>query len=135
MVAVGGLVSRSAWAGPDPRAVVGRWKTVDDNSGKIRSVVQLQERGGTLVGHIRALMEDPEATCDKCEGSRKNQPIVGMQVIWGLRLDDDEWSGGRALDPENGKAYRCKIWLETRDELRIRGYIGPFFRTQTWFRN
>lgn len=128
------VVPRIARAAPDPLSVVGRWKTVDDNSGKVRSVVQLAIRNDTLVGNIRKLMEDPDAVCKECEGSNKDKPVVGMKIVWGLKLDDDEWEGGKVLDPENGKIYRCKIWLESANELRIRGYLGPFFRTQSWFR-
>jgi uncharacterized protein (DUF2147 family) len=48
-----------------------------------------------------------------------------------LVRDDDEFAGGTIIDPNNGKIYRCKVWLEGNN-LKLRGYLGPFFRTQTW---
>jgi len=123
-------------AGPSP---VGRWTTMDDKTGKPRSIVEIAERKGRLYGRVLKLVnlapgEDPAPKCDKCEGARKDQPVVGMEILWNLERDDDEWEGGRILDPETGKVYRCTLWLDGPDRLKVRGHWGVFYRTQTWHR-
>lgn len=119
--------------------IIGKWKTIDDNSGDIRSMVEIAERNGKIHGKIIKLFpkpgEDPDPVCDKCHqsDSRYNKKVIGMEIIKEMTPDDDEYTGGNILDPEVGKVYRCKIWREG-DKLRVRGYLGPFFRTQTWLK-
>ena len=118
---------------------LGRWVTVDDNSGKDRSVVTITEKDGVLYGHIEKLIvdpgEDPASKCDKCPDEKKDQPVIGLEILWGLKKDGEEWSGGKILDPDNGKSYKC--WIRVIDEgrrLKVRGYIGFSLlgRTQFW---
>lgn len=119
--------------------VTGKWKTIDDNTGKERSVIELYQRDGKISGRIiklfRAPGEDPDPVCDECDEDdpRYMKKIIGMEILTGLEKDGKEYSGGEILDPEDGKVYRCKVWLEGSD-LKVRGYWGPFFRTQTWKR-
>lgn len=119
------------------QSVVGKWQTVDDNTGEVRSIVEIFENSGKIYGKIIKLFprptEDPDPLCDKCdpEDPRYKRKVIGMEIIRGLVLDGQEHSGGDILDPENGKVYRAKIWIEGK-ELKVRGYWGPFFRTQTW---
>lgn len=112
---------------------IGVWKTIDDETGDAKSLVKIYERDGKLYGKIIKLFKNPDATCDACEGEDYGAPIKGMVIMWSLEQDDDEWSGGKIFDPKKGKTYNCKIWLEDGD-LKVRGYAGPFFRTQTWHR-
>ena len=88
---------------------------------------------GQRITEVQKLFKNPDATCDACEGEDQGAPIKGMVIMWGLEQDDDEWEGGKIFDPKKGKTYNCKIWLDG-DELKVRGYAGPFFRTQTWHR-
>lgn len=118
-------------AEPSP---VGVWRTIDDETGEAKSHVALYEREGKLYGKVVRLLQEPGAVCDACEGERKGEPIEGMIVVWGLERDDDEWEDGKIFDPEKGKTYDCRMWLESEDELKVRGYVGPFRRTQTWTR-
>ena len=117
--------------------IVGFWKTIDDNTGKARSVVEIYQIKNAYYGKIRKLYrdpgEDPNPMCEECEedDDRYMKPIIGMEIIRGLKEDENEYSGGTILDPENGSAYRCKIWLEDGN-LKLRGYVAFFFRTQTW---
>jgi uncharacterized protein (DUF2147 family) len=80
--------------------------------------------------------EEPNPLCQKCpkDDSRYRKPILGMEIIQSLQKSGNEYIGGTVLDPEEGKVYRCKIWLEG-NTLKLRGYVGPFFRTQTWQRH
>ena len=118
---------------------IGKWKTVDDNTGKERSYVSIFEKDGKLFGKIVALFpeegREADPVCKECTDHRKGQKIVGLQMLENLEKDGNEWSGGEILDPENGKIYRCKIWLENNGkELKVRGYIAFFYRTQTWYK-
>jgi uncharacterized protein (DUF2147 family) len=122
-------------------SVVGRWTTIDDETKKPKSVIAIYEEGGKLFGKIEKLFREPNEeqnpVCDKCEGALKNQPIIGMVILRGLEKDDDEWSGGTILDPNNGKTYKCKIAVEGGGKkLKVRGYIGMALlgRTQYWVR-
>lgn len=122
------------------QSVVGKWKTIDDESGEPRSNVEVFERGGKLYGRIvklyRKPTEDQDPICTKCdeEDVRFKKKIIGMEILKNMVKDSDEYSGGEILDPNNGKIYRCKLWLEGK-ELKLRGYLGPFYRTQTWIRS
>jgi len=126
-------------SGLDGRAqtITGKWKTIDDETGKPKSVVEIVERNGKFYGKIvrlfRGPTEDQDPICDKCptDDDRYKKKIIGMEILRNLGKDDDEYSGGTILDPNNGKIYRCKVWLEGNN-LKLRGYLGPFFRTQTW---
>lgn len=114
--------------------VTGLWQTIDDETGKPKSIVEIVEIDGKLQGKVVDLLIKPDDTlCKECKGDLHNKPVVGMQILSDLSKDDDVYSGGEILDPANGKTYRCKLWLED-DKLQVRGYLGFFFRTQTWNR-
>lgn len=114
---------------------VGRWKTVDDSTGAVRSVVEIFERDGALFGRVAEVFDPKERNrvCEACakDDPRRDQPILGMEVLRSMVRNGDVWEGGDILDPENGKVYRSKIWHED-GKLRLRGYIAFLFRTQTW---
>lgn len=120
--------------------IIGKWKTIDDNSGKTRSVVEIYKKGDLYYGKIVEMYlephENPDPVCDECdeEDPRYMQKTMGMEILKGVKKDDDQYVGGKILDPENGKVYTCKLWLENGD-LRLRGYIAFFYRTQTWLRH
>jgi uncharacterized protein (DUF2147 family) len=119
------------------QSAIGKWKTIDDNNGEERSIVEIYERDGKVFGKIVKLFrkpgEDPDPLCDECDSDddRYMKKIVGMDIIRNMHITDGELADGTILDPESGKVYRCKIWLEG-DQLNVRGYWGPFYRTQTW---
>jgi uncharacterized protein (DUF2147 family) len=117
-------------------SLVGKWKTVDDKSGKVESEVQLYEEGGKLFGKIVALTEPNDdkgkpKTCTKCKGADKDKPIVGLVIVKDLSASGDRYKGGTILDPADGKIYKAEMWTED-GKLKVRGYLGPFFKTQTW---
>lgn len=119
------------------QSVVGKWKTIDDETGKPKSVVEITEKDGVLTGTvIEILTEKKDAKCDKCEGARKGKPIEGLTIISGMKKDGKEYSGGKILDPTKGKEYKCIIKLNGANKLDVRGYVGisAFGRTQTWTR-
>lgn len=114
---------------------VGKWKTVDDNTGETKSVVEIYEQGGKLFGKVLELFDPPKPNpvCEECasDDPRHMKPIVGLEIIRNMEQDGKEWEDGDILDPENGKVYRCKLWVE-EGKLMVRGYIAFLYRTQTW---
>ena len=120
------------------QTVVGRWKTIDDETGKAKGVVEIYEKDGKYYGKIVEILEAEHRhkKCTLCEGADKDNPILGLTFIKGLKKDGDEYNGGKVLDPKNGKVYKCYITLEGNDKLKVRGYIGIslFGRTQYWYR-
>ena len=120
---------------------LGLWTTIDDDSHKPRAVVEISEHEGLLSGRIVQLFrdpgEDPDPRCKDCTGSRHDQPVLGMTILWNLRRQGDTWEGGEILDPENGSVYRCKLHpVSDGSKLEVRGFIGISLlgHTQTWMR-
>jgi uncharacterized protein (DUF2147 family) len=119
---------------------VGLWRNVDDKTGEVKAEIRIDETNGALLGRIeKALGKDakPGATCDECSDDRKGKPMVGLDIIRGGKKAEGKevWEGGKILDPENGKEYRASYTpVDGGKKLEVRGYLGPFWRTQTWNR-
>lgn len=119
------------------QTVTGVWKTIDDETGEPKSHLELFDGDGKLYGKVVKLLKSaPDKRCDKCPGERYNQPIMGMIVVVNMQKNEGYYQGGSILDPEKGKWYGCKMWLKEGDPnvLVVRGSIGPFYRTQYWYR-
>jgi uncharacterized protein (DUF2147 family) len=120
-------------------SIVGKWKTIDDETNEPKSIVQIYEKDGKYFGQIKELFrkpgEDPDPVCDKCKDGdpRKDQPTKGMIIIQNLVKKGLDYKGGTILDPKNGKVYACRLWIKDKN-LMVRGSIAFFFRTQTWYR-
>src|SRR5713101_7495963 len=117
-------------------APVGKWKTVDDKTGKVESEVDLYQEGGKLFGKIVGLAEPNDdkgkpKTCTKCTGADKDKPVIGLLMIKDLSASGDRYKGGTILDPADGKIYKAELWVED-GKLKVRGYLGPLYKTQTW---
>ena len=131
------LASLSAWAQSTP---VGLWKTIDDDGKTEKSLVRISETAGVLSGKIEKIFDasKQESTCDKCTDERKDKPLVGMAIIRNTKQSADDkaiWDGGDITDPDNGKVYKLRLKpLDGGKSLEVRGYIGPFYRNQTWIR-
>jgi uncharacterized protein (DUF2147 family) len=124
-------------AAPAQATPVGLWKTIDDETKQEKSHVRIVEAGGVLTGRIERITDPTkqDSKCDKCEGARKDQKVLGMTILEGVKRDGSHWDGGTILDPNNGKVY--KVRLTPKDggkQLEVRGFIGPFYRNQTWVR-
>jgi uncharacterized protein (DUF2147 family) len=116
---------------------VGLWKTIDDETKQVKSLVRISESGGTFVGKIEKLTTPgrENAVCAACEGDLKDKPVTGMTIINGMKKADDAYEGGTIFDPNNGKTYKSKMKLiDGGKKLEVRGYIGPFSRAQIWVR-
>lgn len=119
------------------QSITGVWKTIDDENGQAKSHVQLYEQGGKMYGKVvKILTNRPDRICEKCPGERHNQPVMNMVILENMVQKDGFYQSGRILDPEKGKWYNCKMWLKDGDPnvLVVRGFVGPFYRTQYWYR-
>lgn len=138
--AIVALVGMSALSAAAQMTPVGLWKTIDDNDGSVRSEVRIVENAGVVSGRIERNLDrnaKPGDLCTACKDDRKNQLIVGLEVLRGLKKADgkDVWEGGTVVDPDNGKTYRASVTpIEGGSKLQMRGYIGFFYRTQIWVR-
>ena len=120
------------------QTIFGKWQSKNEDTGKVESVIEVYEKDGKAFAKIVEIMnpDRKNAVCDLCKGKKKNQPIMGMDILSGLKKDGKEWSGGKIVDPKSGKEYKCYIELESADKLKIRGYIGFALigRTAYWYR-
>jgi len=132
------LIAGSAFAATD--TPVGTWKTIDDKTQQPKSIVEITDNNGELQAKVVKVLnsdEGPNPICKKCDGARKNQPVEGMTIMWGVTRDDDVWDGGKILDPKNGKEYKVKLTLiDGGQKLDVHGYIGFALlgRSQVWER-
>ncbi len=122
---------------------VGYWKTIDDVTGKPKSIVQIwKTENNILMGRVikvfaKNTTETVPILCAVCKGDKHNQPIVGMVILSGLQPKKHQWINGQITDPDNGKTYSCAMrTLEQGKKLNVRGYIGlPLLgRSQVWER-
>lgn len=135
------LLSLLAAAASAQTSPVGVWKTIDDDTEKEKSLVRIQENNGVYSGTIVKLLDPstkPDARCEKCTDERKDMPVLGMTILRNLRQNaqnKDIFEGGDIVDPNNGKVYKSRVQtVDGGKRLEMRGYIGPFYRTQVWLR-
>jgi uncharacterized protein (DUF2147 family) len=137
-----GIFSSAVCAQTSP---LGLWQSIDDNSGKPRALIRISEANGVFTGVIeRSLLPMPANTqtntpprCDLCTDDRKGKPMLGLEIIRGIRkhAHAEIWEGGEILDPDKGKTYSLELRLQDSGKaLQVRGKVGPFFRNQTWIR-
>ena len=135
---LGSLISTLAQS-----SIEGKWKTIDDETGRVKSIVEITERDGQIYGTIVELFrtpdEDQDPHCDKCEDDRKDQRALGMEIVRNMVPAEgatQEWESGTICDPKKGSIYDCEMWFEDGDTdvLKVRGYIWFVFRTQDWLR-
>ena len=131
------LAFSAAAQAPTP---VGLWETVNER-GETEGLVRIVEVAGELRGTVIAVFSppapSPNPVCDQCVGERHRKPVLGMEIMRGLRWDGEQYSGGEILDPDNGTVYRCRLRVvEGGAKLEVRGFIGVALlgRTQVWRR-
>ncbi|NTV11099.1 MAG: DUF2147 domain-containing protein [Zoogloea sp.] len=134
------LVGQGAAGAAARDTIVGLWMVIDDRNGTPRALVRIAEHEGEYRGTVeKGLRADDRRhpVCERCEGPRRGQPLLGMTILTGLKKDGGEYRGGEILDPENGRVYRCRMTLLDQGErLEVRGFIGvpALGRSQTWQR-
>jgi uncharacterized protein (DUF2147 family) len=132
------LACASALAQASP---AGLWQSIDDTTGKPRAEIRITETGGVFTGRIeRSLVpvpSGPALVCELCPDDRKGKPLMGLDIIRNIKASPDTsvWEGGEILEPDKGKIFKLRLQLQDNGKkLQVRGYIGPFFRNQTWNR-
>ena len=117
--------------GQDNR-VVGNWLTFDENTGEQKATVEIYLDKGKLFGKVVEITEPAHQKdlCVECSGSKKDKPMMGLEIIDGLSwgTDDKRWKGGDVLEADTGKTYDCAVWLDedNPDKLFLRGYVAFF---------
>lgn len=118
--------------------VEGFWKTIDED-GIAKSIVKVYKtEEAKIEGKVYKILKASERDklCTACKGNMKNEPVEGLVIMKDLRSNGEKYEDGQITDPENGKTYDCKIWLDedNKDILHVRGYVSFFYRTQDWKR-
>ena len=134
-----GLSALSAMAQMSP---VGLWKTIDDKDGSAKSEIRIIETAGVVTGKIEKILDPkakPDEKCVECGDDRKDQAMLGLEIIRGVKKveGEDLWEGGTIIEPSTGKVYKMKMTpIEGGAKLEMRGFIGFSLlgRTQTWIR-
>lgn len=124
--------------------ISGLWRHIDDKTGSSKAVIQIhQEANASFTGKIIKVTPrpgyTPKQTCINCPAPYTNKPILGLEVLKSLKLEgENQYSGGKILDPLTGKIYSMKAKLSSNgNRLQLRGYVGisVLGRTQTWIRS
>lgn len=142
--------SLSAQTSVNGKNCVGVWKTIDDETGRTKSHVEIFKKGSKYHAKIVKLLDEQtlkdsgekqfeDIKCDKCPADHgKGSPLYGLEMIWDMEEASDKWKGGSIMDPKKGKVYTCTMWMDDSDSdgntLSVRGWVGFFYRTQTWYR-
>jgi uncharacterized protein (DUF2147 family) len=118
------------------QSILGKWRTVDDNTGEQKSVVEIYEHNGKVFGKIIEIFDPKkrDLPCVYCEGDDYNKPILGLNIIKNMEIDGSIYKDGTITDPQNGKTYQCRLKLDEKDVLQVRGYLAVFYSTQYWVR-
>ncbi|MEZ4828427.1 MAG: DUF2147 domain-containing protein [Bacteroidia bacterium] len=137
------LILFFAVLGLNAQSPVGKWKTIDDETGDQKSIVEIFEKDGKLYGKVVQLFRKPseeqDPICDECskDDPRYNKRVMGMVILEGLvKGKGNVWEDGEILDPKNGSVYSCYIELMDKNKLKVRGYLGFSLigRTQYWYK-
>jgi uncharacterized protein (DUF2147 family) len=122
------------------QTAAGKWKTIDDETGRVKSIVEIKERNGLMYGKVVELFrlsnEDQNPKCNDCSDDRKGKLVMGMEILRDMKWNGSMYKNGSICDPKNGKVYTCEMWLKPGDPntLIVRGYWGFIYRTQNWVR-
>ena len=109
--------------------ILGKWLTEAGDA-----QVEIYQNGDQLNGKIVWLKKGPETKdIHNSDAKLRNRKLMGVNILSGLTKKKDKWEGGKIYNPKNGKNYKCSIWLDG-NELKVRGYIGILYETQTWKR-
>ncbi|MEL6636745.1 MAG: DUF2147 domain-containing protein [Bacteroidota bacterium] len=104
----------------------------EDSAGKI----EFYRRDGRYYGKVVA-GERITKDVNNPDPALRERSTLGMEFIQNFEYDADEgvYQGGTIYNSQNGKTYDGKIWLEDEGRtLKLRGYLGVFYRTVTWKR-
>jgi len=113
--------------------IIGKWLSEDKEG-----ITTIYENNGKYFGKITWLKKPndskgiPFTDSENPDKSKRNEPLIGLLILKDFYYSNNEWKGGKIYDPESGKTYTCTMWLENTNTLKVRGYWGLFYQTQTW---
>ncbi|MFK7781081.1 DUF2147 domain-containing protein [Psychroserpens sp.] len=120
------------------QGILGQWKTIDDETGEEKSIVEIYKKDGKVFGKIIEIFDvsKRDLPCKFCEGEDYNKPVLGLEIIKNMEVKGDAYKNGTITNPEDGKVYTCRLKLDDDDpnQLQVRGYIAFFYKTQYWVR-
>lgn len=134
-----GLLASVAFAAnaQDHASPIGKWKTLDDESGKPMTITEIyQAKNGTLAAKIVENLGLP-ANCDECSGANKGKPFVGIVTLWNLKANKDgTWGGGNGYKPSDDRKFNAKSirLVDGGKKLEVKGCVAFFCKTATWVR-
>lgn len=107
---------------------------------KKEAVVEIYHHENQYFGKIIDIQG--EHAHQKTELKDKNNPqpelrernLMNMPLLENLKFKDGEYIDGTAYNPRMGRYFPCKAWLISQKEMKIRGYWGFLFATETWER-
>jgi len=124
--------------------ITGFWKIIDDETGRLRSIIALYQHQDKLYGRLVVTFHEDEtvkntiyAPVERATALPDQPFFAGLDIVWDLRWDGNKqrWDKGKILDPKKGKVYSSHIsWDAEKQQLLVRGKIGPFGRNQFWLR-
>jgi len=118
--------------------ILGKWKTIDNETGEEKSIIEIFEDKGKIFGKIIDILnpKNKDALCDKCKGDEYNTPVLGLVLIKCMEKSGNVYKGGTIFDPERGKKYKCRLVIDkdNPDLLQVRGYISFLYVSQYWVR-
>ena len=120
------------------QSIFGKWKTIDDETGQAKSIVESYEKDGRIYGKITEIFDDSkrDLPCKFCKGDDYNKPLIGLEIIKNMEpVEQNLYKNGTITNPEDGKVYTCRLKLDSDpDTLQVRGYVAFFYKTQYWKR-
>ena len=121
-------------------ALAGEWPT-DSIVGlwlvpKGDAKVTISKCGAKYCGKITWMQNPEDLDVENPDESKRTRKILGLNILRGFVFDDGEWNGGKIYDPDTGNTYKCKMWMESKNKLNVKGYIGIslFGRSEVWTR-
>ncbi len=130
-------IAAAAVSAQQSASPIGKWKTLDDKTGKVMTVTEIYEtKNGTLAAKIVESVGLP-ATCTTCSGEHKNKPTVGMITLWNLKKQKDgNWGGGEGYKPSEDTKFKAKSvkLIDGGNKLEVTGCKAIFCRSATWVR-
>jgi uncharacterized protein (DUF2147 family) len=108
----------------------GDWLVEDQDA-----IIRVDSCGSALCGTVVWTKKQGGLDENNPDPAKRSRPIMGVQLLLGMKpASDGRWEGD-VYNPENGKTYSSRMWLKSDDMLRIEGCVLGFLcGGQDWTR-